>query len=232
MVIAMVNLSKRRQDSARDDEKIPQRSRWRTMLGILAVAGAVGATSNCSSSSSPPGDGCYQFTNNDGGQGCYCVTDGSANIGTLTSQGCIPSNNDSGTCTPKTQCVPTTGSGLLNAENPNDSSLVVGNYTIRLDLTDMASGVQSATVEVLTNCGKLVQSSAIPTGGTFPFSDGNVQINVNIGNVTISSPRSAQVNVSISCSKDGGTMQQPDAGSSNDGGNPDSGSSMKDAGGQ
>ncbi len=163
-------------------------SGWK-LLPLLA-----GLASGCGSKSES--DGCFLVQGDGGPQACYCTKDGVAIEGTLTSQGCVQG-------TPEPACPACSGAtvfGLLNPDNPADSTLTSGGITVRLDLTGQSGQTQIATIDVL-DCDKLVGSSSIPSGGMKTFSSGGISVAVSIGEVSTGNPRSAQVEAAIMCGK-------------------------------
>ncbi len=166
--------------------------RWAKWKFVPLLAGLA---SGCGSKQAES-DGCFLVQDDGGPQACYCTKDGVAIEGTLTSQGCVP-----GTPAPACPaCSGATVTGLLNPDNPADSTLTSGGIAVRLDLTGQSGQTQIATVDVL-DCGQLVGSSSIPSGGMKTFKSGSTNVTVSIGEVSIGTPRSAQVEAAVTCGK-------------------------------
>ena len=162
-------------------------SKWKSvplLLGALA--------SGCSSKQP---QGCYLVQGDGGPVACYCIQDDVAVQGTLTGKGCVQGTLASA-C--DSSCNAATVSGLLNPDSQSDNTLTSGGITIRLDLTGQSGQSQIATIDVL-NCGQLLGSSSIASGGTDTFKSGGMSVTVNVGAVSNGSPRSAQVQAAILC---------------------------------
>jgi hypothetical protein len=183
-------------------------SKW--LLAAGAAAAIAGAMPSCGNPTLdnyipiPPAGTTDGGSTSDGGAGGM---DGGVSDGGSTDGGCTPQ-------------APVCLAQHLNAPmTVGDPALIVGDYRVRLADTGESAGEQYASIEVLDSCMVHITTVDINENQTttFAITSTDIEIDVNVTNVTVTDPKSARVDAVMRCTgEDGGPTT--DAGTGGDGG--------------